>query len=368
MEKRGGKRSGLKGAGKISRRSSSGIGRRSDDMKPIANPNSKRSSRREAAEEEDKKEKKPFKKFEKKPFEKKKFDRGPKMGDQKEGRSFASKPRFKDESVGEERIRRPRLKGKPSAGRPAPASQKRTDADVHETRLNKYIASSGVCSRREADKLISEGMISINGEVVTQLGTKVQPGDEVRYAGEKLVFERYIYILLNKPKDFITTVDDPQGRRTVMELVQNHITERIYPVGRLDKNTTGLLLLTNDGDLAKKLTHPSHGVRKIYHVHTDKPVSKAEMKQLAEEGIELEDGLAKFDAIAYVGDGENKKELGVELHSGKNRIVRRMFEGLGYRVAKLDRVSFAGLTKKNILRGKFRHLNEREIGMLKMIK
>ena len=367
MEKRGGKRSGLKGSGKISRRASSGIGRSTDDKKPINNPNSKRTSRRDAAAEEEK-EKKPFKKFEKKPFEKKKFDRGPKIGERKEERSFASKPRFKDEASGEERIRRPRLKGMPSEGRHAPTSKKRAVSEVHETRLNKYIASSGICSRREADKLISEGMITINGEVITQLGTKVMPGDEVRYAGEKLVFERYIYILLNKPKDFITTVEDPQGRRTVMELVNNHITERIYPVGRLDKNTTGLLLLTNDGDLAKKLTHPSHGVRKIYHVHTDKPLSKSEMKKLAEDGVELEDGLAKFDSIAYVGDGESKKEVGVELHSGKNRIVRRMFEALDYKVTKLDRVSFAGLTKKSILRGKFRHLNEREIGMLKMIK
>lgn len=367
MEKRGGKRSGLKGGGKISRRSSSGIGRSNDDKKPIGNPNSKRSSRREAAEGEEK-DKKPFKKFEKKPFEKKKVERGSKIGDSKGGRLAAPKSRFKDESSGADRIRRPRLKGKPATARPAPKSQKSAESDVHETRLNKYIASSGICSRREADKLISEGMISINGEVITQLGTKVMPGDEVRYAGEKLVFERYIYVLLNKPKDFITTVDDPQGRRTVMELVKNHIPERIYPVGRLDKNTTGLLLLTNDGDLAKKLTHPSHGVRKIYHVHTDKPVSKSELKQLSEVGVELEDGLARFDAIAYVGDGENKKELGVELHSGKNRIVRRIFEALDYKVVKLDRVSFAGLTKKNILRGKFRHLNEREIGMLKMIK
>ncbi len=365
MEKRGGKRGGLKGSGKIGRRSTSGVGRgRADEKKSLSNPNSKRTSRRESAEEE---EKKPFKKFEKKPFAKKRFEGKSKFGSDEvtESRSRTIKAKYSEDKTGEDRVRRPRLKGKSSAGRPAPIAQQ---TEVHETRLNKYIASSGICSRREADKLISEGMISINGEVVTQLGTKVQPGDEVRYAGELLSFERYVYILLNKPKDFITTVDDPQGRRTVMELVKNHIPERIYPVGRLDKNTTGLLLLTNDGDLAKKLTHPSHGVRKIYHVVTDKPVSKTEMKQLAEEGIELEDGLAKVDSIAFVGDGINKRELGVELHSGKNRIVRRMFEGLGYKVTKLDRVSFAGLTKKSILRGKFRHLNEKEIGMLKMVK
>ncbi len=352
MEKKGGKRGGLKGGGKIGRRSGA-VGRgRSDNKKPVSNPNSKRTSRRDTADEESK-ENKP-KRFEKKPFEKKQPERS--------ARSI--KPRLK-RTEGEGRVMRPRLKGKPNAGRPAPRAQQ---SEVHETRLNKYIASSGICSRREADKLISEGMISINGEVVTQLGTKVQPGDEVRYAGELLAFERFIYILLNKPKEFITTVDDPQGRRTVMDLVKNHIPERIYPVGRLDRNTTGLLLLTNDGDLAKKLTHPSHGVRKIYHVVTDKPVSKIEMKKLAEEGVELEDGIAKVDSIAFVGDGINKRELGVELHSGKNRIVRRMFEELGYKVTKLDRVSFAGLTKKNILRGKFRHLTEKEIGMLKMTK
>lgn len=348
MEKRGGKRGGLKGGGRISKR-----GGRSDRGNSASNPNSKRFSRRAAHEEEQESTEnrsgtKP------KRFDSNKEDSGAKR---------SIKPSLKGPNKHSSRI--PRLKGKSSAGRPAGRS---ATSEVHETRLNKFIASSGICSRREADKLIEEGMISINGQVVTQLGTKVQPGDEVRYAGELLSFERYVYLLLNKPKDFITTVDDPQGRRTVLDLVRNHVSERIYPVGRLDKNTTGLLLMTNDGDLAKKLTHPAHGVRKIYHVVTDKPVSKAEIKQLAEEGIELEDGLATVDAIAYVGDGSNKRELGVELHSGKNRIVRRMFEGLGYKVTKLDRVSFAGLTKKNILRGKFRYLTEKEIGMLKMVK
>lgn len=234
-----------------------------------------------------------------------------------------------------------------------------------DIRLNKFIASSGICSRREADNLISQGLISINGEVVTQLGTKVKAGDEVRYGGEKLRFEKYLYILMNKPKDIITTADDPQGRMTVLDIIGRNVQERVYPVGRLDRQTTGLLLLTNDGDLAKRLTHPKHGVNKIYHVTLNKAVTKTDMQRMT-EGVELEDGMAVADAVSYVSGDTNKKEIAIRLHSGRNRVIRRMMETLGYEVVKLDRVAFAGLTKKKLLRGKWRHLNEKEVGMLKM--
>lgn len=232
-------------------------------------------------------------------------------------------------------------------------------------RLNKYISNSGICSRREADELIASGVVTVNGEVVTQMGYKVKPTDVVCYDGQKLSNERKVYLLLNKPKGFITTVDDPQERKTVMSLVKNACSERIYPVGRLDRNTCGLLLFTNDGDLTKKLTHPSFGARKIYHVELDKPLTKADMQTLL-NGVELEDGLANFDDIQYVETANSKKVVGVELHSGKNRIVRRMFNHLDYKVEKLDRVCFAGLTKKNLSRGNYRFLTEKEVGFLKM--
>jgi 23S rRNA pseudouridine2605 synthase len=235
-----------------------------------------------------------------------------------------------------------------------------------EIRLNKYIASSGICSRRDADKLIEQGLITVNGKVVTQMGTKIKPGDVVRYGDENLSFEKYVYVLMNKPKDVITSVEDPQGRMTVLDILSRHIKERIYPVGRLDRQTTGLLLLTNDGDLAKRLTHPKHGVSKIYQVTLNKAVTKADMAKLI-EGIELEDGVSSVDSIGYTNTSDNKKEVNVRLHSGKNRIIRRMFEALGYKLTKLDRVSFAGLTKKNLLRGKWRFLTPKEAGMLKMI-
>lgn len=234
-------------------------------------------------------------------------------------------------------------------------------------RLNKYIANSGICSRREADQLIASGAISINGVIVTELGTKVNPGDTVQYGGETLVNEKKRYILLNKPKGYITTTDDPQERRTVMALVKDACKERIYPVGRLDRNTTGLLLFTNDGELAKKLTHPKHGAQKIYHVELDKPLTKADMEAIA-NGIELDDGLAEVDEIAYVEQSKTKKEIGIEIHSGRNRIIRRIFEKLGYEVVKLDRVMFAGLTKKNISRGMWRFLDEKEVLALKMLR
>lgn len=233
-------------------------------------------------------------------------------------------------------------------------------------RLNKYLADAGICSRREADKLIESGAVKINGKVVTQLGTKVAPTDKVQYGGETLKREKLQYILLNKPKGFITTSDDPQDRKIVMSLVENACIERIYPVGRLDRNTLGLLLFTNDGDLAKKLTHPRYGVKKIYHVFLDSPLTKNEMLTLA-SGIELEDGKIQPDKIAYAEGENDKRQIGIELHSGKNRIVRRMFEHLGHKVIKLDRVFFAGLTKKDLPRGKWRKLTEKEIGLLKRI-
>lgn len=239
--------------------------------------------------------------------------------------------------------------------------------DLSETngiRLNKFIANAGVCSRREADTLIETGVITINGKVVTKLGTKVMPGDVVKFNEQVLTGEQHQYLLLNKPKGYLTTTDDPQERKTVMEIIKHACKERIYPVGRLDKNTSGLLLFTNDGELAKKLTHPSHRVEKVYHAELDKPLMKADMLKIT-EGIELEDGLIKVDAIAY---GETKKEVGIEIHSGKNRIVRRIFESLGYEVVKLDRVVLAGLTKKDLPRGKFRFLSTEEVNILRRIK
>ncbi len=233
-------------------------------------------------------------------------------------------------------------------------------------RLNKYLSMAGVCSRREADTFIEEGMVTVNGEVVTALGTKVKPTDEVRYAGERVKAEAVRYVLLNKPKDCITTLSDERGRSTVMGLVKNACKERIFPVGRLDRNTTGLILITNDGDLAKKLSHPSHEIRKVYHVITDKNVSVADLKKL-ESGIELEDGIAKADAALFAGDGSVRNEIGLEIHSGKNRIVRRMFEAMGYVVTKLDRAAFAGLSKKGLPRGRWRHLTEKEVNYLKML-
>lgn len=233
-----------------------------------------------------------------------------------------------------------------------------------EVRLNKFIAASGICSRREADDLIAAGLISVNGKSVTTLGTKIKPGDEVKYNGERIRNERKVYLLLNKPKDFVTTTRDPRERKTVMTLIKHACHERIYPVGRLDRQTTGVLLFTNDGELAKKLTHPGYNKKKIYHVFLNRAVKPADL-QLMADGIELEDGFIQPDAISYA-DNENKKEIGLEIHSGRNRIVRRMFESLDYRVEKLDRVYFAGLTKKNLPRGKWRFLTEKEIGRLKM--
>ena len=231
-------------------------------------------------------------------------------------------------------------------------------------RLNKFLANAGVCSRREADEFITAGVVSVNGTVVTELGTKVKRTDEVKFHEQPVSIERKVYVLLNKPKDYVTTSDDPQNRKTVMDLVKNVCRERIYPVGRLDRNTTGVLLFTNDGELASKLTHPKFLKKKIYHVTTDKNVTAADMRQIA-EGITLEDGEIRADAIDYASPTD-KKQVGIEIHSCKNRIVRRIFEALGYRVVKLDRVLFAGLTKKNVRRGDWRFLTEQEVNMLRM--
>ena len=231
-------------------------------------------------------------------------------------------------------------------------------------RLNKFLANAGVCSRREADEFIQAGLVTVNGEVVTELGTKILRTDEVKFHDAVVSLEKKVYVLLNKPKDYVTTSDDPQQRKTVMDLVKDVCPERIYPVGRLDRNTTGVLLLTNDGDLASKLTHPKFLKKKVYPVHLDKNLTAHDMQQIS-EGITLEDGEIKADAVAYADD-HDKSQVGIEIHSGKNRIVRRIFESLGYRVTKLDRVQFAGLTKKNLRRGDWRFLTEKEVDMLRM--
>jgi 23S rRNA pseudouridine2605 synthase len=261
----------------------------------------------------------------------------------------------------------PRNKSEKKYSTDSPQKRKRIDHENESQtiRLNKYIAQSGVCSRREADELIKSGLIKVNSKVITEMGYQVKPEDKVHHGKKLLSKERLVYILLNKPKDFITTTDDPQERKTVMQLVSNACSERIYPVGRLDRNTTGVLLLTNDGELSKKLTHPSYQIGKIYQVELNKPIEEEHFSRI-KEGIELEDGLIKVDDIAIL-DPSNLA-LGVEIHSGKNRIVKRIFESFGYEVSKLDRVMFAGLTKKNLQRSKWRFLKDREIVKLKYLK
>lgn len=239
-----------------------------------------------------------------------------------------------------------------------------TKANDGKMRLNKFLAQAGIASRREADTLIAAGVVKVNDVVITEMGFKVSPTDKINYGGETIRSEKKVYLLMNKPKDFITTADDPFGRRTVLQLL-GKLKERVYPVGRLDRATTGVLMLTNDGDLTKKLTHPKFGIKKIYNVALDKNVTSNHLQHLC-DGFELEDGFTKADVAAYVGTGENKKQIGIELHSGKNRIIRRMFEHLGYNVTKLDRVYFAGLTKKDMARGQWRFLSEKEVGLLKM--
>lgn len=261
-----------------------------------------------------------------------------------------------------------RLKSKPEAvsNKKAPVYRNipQKSATTGEMRLNRFIANSGICSRREADKYIAAGTVTVNGKVVTELGVKVRMSDDIRFDGRKLNAEKKVYLLLNKPKDFVTTTDDPHADKTVMDLVNDACDERIYPVGRLDKTTTGILLFTNDGELSDRLTHPSHRVKKIYQVTLDKPLTKNHLVQIA-DGIELEDGHIAADAISYI-DQNAKNEVGIEVHSGRNRIVRRIFEHLGYKVRKLDRVYFAGLTKKNLPRGKWRFLSNKEVQFLKM--
>ena len=242
-------------------------------------------------------------------------------------------------------------------------SRKKTqNTEPEPIRLNRFIAQAGVCSRREADKLIAEGQITVNGNRVTEMGFKVMPKDDVRFKGRRLRPEKLEYVLLNKPKDFITTTDDPHERKTVMDLVKNASDQRIYPVGRLDRNTTGLLLFTNDGDLAEKLTHPSNEVSKIYSVELDKPISREDLGRLM-DGIELEEGVAKADDAALLA--EDPKQVGLEIHIGWNRVVRRLFEAMGYDVKRLDRVMFAGLDKRDLPRGKWRHLSSKEVIQLK---
>ncbi len=247
-----------------------------------------------------------------------------------------------------------------------PRSESYKTNDDGSIRLNKYISNAGICSRREADELISAGVVSVNGEIMTELGYKVKPGDEVKYNNETLRTEKLVYILVNKPKDFITTVEDPQDRKTVMWLIKDACRERVYPVGRLDRNTTGVLLFTNDGDLARKLTHPSFEVQKIYQVELDSPLKSSDM-ELIKNGVTVEDGFVKVDDIAYSSMGEDNSVVGVEIHSGRNRIVRRIFEHLGYGVKKLDRVYFAGLSKKDLPRGRWRFLTPLEVSNLKMM-
>lgn len=267
-------------------------------------------------------------------------------------------------------------KGKPQKDKkPAPLFQPQEAPEVTlrypeeiapnaEIRINKFLANAGVCSRREADLLIASGEISVNGEVITELGRRVTPADIVEYKGQRVQGQSKVYVLLNKPKNCVTTSDDPECRLTVMDLVKNACPERIYPVGRLDRNTTGVLLITNDGDLAAKLTHPSFLKKKIYHVWLDKPVSVEHMQAIA-DGFELEDGEIHADAISYVSE-DDMSQVGIEIHSGRNRIVRRIFEHFGYHVVKLDRVYFAGLTKKNLPRGRWRYLDAQEVANLRM--
>ena len=282
---------------------------------------------------------------------------------------FARKPRAPkevDNRPERVKIREKEIEsGLQSFHKPAKASVSRSPEDAELMPLNKYVAHSGVCSRRDAAALVKEGKVMVNGEVILDPGHKVRTTDEVIFSDKKLVLQREnVYILLNKPKDYITTNDDPQGRKTVMELLMGQDADRLFPVGRLDRNTTGLLLITNDGELTQKLAHPSYNIKKVYQVTLDKPLTKADFEKIM-DGLELEDGKVTVDAMAYL---DTKKEIGLEIHTGKNRIVRRIFESLGYEVEKLDRVMYAGLTKKNLPRGKWRYLNEREIVLLKHFK
>jgi|SRR6185312_348649 len=281
-----------------------------------------------------------------------------------------------DRHFEERRKAREAAAGKPSSGATSPRPTKlaptaaqaaASKAPSEQLPLNKYIAHSGICSRRDAAELVRQGKVTVNGKPVTEPGTKVVPTDTVKVNGKKItISHNFVYILLNKPKDYITTSDDPQGRRTVLDLIRRATPERVFPVGRLDRNTSGVLLLTNDGDLAQKLAHPSHEIKKVYHVVLDKPLTHTDFDKIAAGGVVLEDGPAQVDAIAYA-DSKDRTQIGLEIHSGRNRIVRRIFEHLGYDVRGLDRVMYAGLTKKNVQRGHWRLLTEKEIRVLKYL-
>lgn len=288
------------------------------------------------------------------------------------------RPRYNSEG-GDQRSFRPRQGGGGRFGKPGRPQQRRGGMKINnhrpveyteiytpddDIRLNKFLANAGICSRREADEYIQAGVVTVNGEVVKELGTKIKRGDEVKFHDQPVSIERKIYVLLNKPKDCVTTTDDPQARKTVMDIVKGACPERIYPVGRLDRNTTGVLLLTNDGELASKLTHPKFEKKKIYRVRLDKDLTQEDMDKIS-AGIELEDGEIRADEIAYA-DETKKNDIGIEIHSGKNRVVRRIFEHLGYKVTKLDRVLFAGLTKKGLKRGDWRFLTQQEVNFLRM--
>lgn len=254
----------------------------------------------------------------------------------------------------------------PKYDTPASEFKKSEDGKNEPMPLNKFIAHSGVCARREAAELVKDGKVTVNGDLVLEPGYKVTADDKIMVKGKRVFLQRnLVYVLLNKPKDYLTTLKDPQGRKTVMDIIKDATPERIYPVGRLDRNTTGVLLLTNDGELAQKLTHPSFGIRKIYEVKLDKPLTKKDFDSIL-DGVELEDGMIKADSLAYA-DSKDKTIIGIEIHSGRNRIVRRLFEHLGYDVRNLDRVMFANLTKKNIERGKWRFLKEKEVRLLKFM-
>ena len=284
-------------------------------------------------------------------------------------RQYGDKPAYGERKFGDKKYGDRKFGDKPYKPGPRkhddkPASYPKftPEKQVGEMRLNRFLAQSGLCSRREADDFITAGLVTVNGQIVTQLGTKVLPTDEVKFNDSRVQGEKKVYLVLNKPKGYVTSLDDPHAGKTVMDLVEGACTERIYPVGRLDKNSLGLLLFTNDGDLTKQLTHPSYLKKKIYQVTLDKPLARADMDRIA-EGITLEDGEIFADEISYVKD--NKQEVGIEIHSGRNRIVRRIFEFLGYTVTKLDRVYYAGLTKKNLKRGAWRFLSREEVERLK---
>ena len=332
------------------------FGRRDDDRKPFGRDDRKPFGRRNNDERD-----------EKKPFGKRSFNKEERE-ERGERKSFGKKP-FGDKKPFGKRFDRD--EERPRGGRRGYRREKDPEFDrpraTGEIRLNKYLADSGICSRREADDLILAGAVTVNGEVVTELGTKVKTTDKVVYGGQTLNREKLRYVLLNKPKGVITTSDDPYERHTVMDLVEGACQERIYPVGRLDRNTIGLLLLTNDGELAKTLTHPSHNVKKLYHVTLNKPLTASDFEKI-EKGLTLEDGPIEVDKIDYVTDDPTMREVGVEIHSGRNHIVRRIFESLGYEVIKLDRVMLAGLTKQNLPRGHWRFLTSAEISMLKRIE